>query len=99
MSVTPTAAAAAVCSMRRVRAISVRLMLRSDPPASPSVMMQYDTARPSDVHLAVLPAQPKSQSSGCATTIRMLWAVSAFSATIPMVVEPHQTPAPGAGDA
>src|SRR3954462_13173608 len=38
------------------------------PPASPSVTMQYETCSPSSVKVAIVPAAPKSTSSGCATT-------------------------------
>src|SRR5438067_1301196 len=34
--------------------MSARVMLRSEPPASPSVTMQYETARPSPVHFALV---------------------------------------------
>src|SRR3954451_11286583 len=40
----------------------------SNPPASPSVTMQYETCSPSSVKVAIVPAAPKSTSSGCATT-------------------------------
>jgi hypothetical protein len=63
-------------------ATAERLTLRSEPPASPSVTMQYDTSRPSDVQRAVLPAQPKSQSSGWATTIRMRRAESSSATAV-----------------
>src|SRR5256885_7663343 len=39
----------------------------SKPPASPSVTMQYATSTPSSVHVATVPAAPKSTSSGWAT--------------------------------
>ena len=38
----------------------------SEPPASPSVTMQYATSMPAPVITATEPAQPKSMSSGCA---------------------------------
>ena len=69
MSVTPTSAAASVCSIRLMPAICSRVMLRSEPPASPSVMMQYATSTPSPVQVATEPEQPKSMSSGWAATM------------------------------
>src|SRR5271154_4545673 len=52
-------------------ATSARLIDRSDPPASPSVTMQYATSTPAWVQTATDPAAPKSTSSGCAVTTRI----------------------------
>src|SRR5206468_10415453 len=50
--------------------ISERGTAGSKPPASPSVTMQYVTSTPASVHVATVPAAPKSTSSGWALTTR-----------------------------
>ena len=81
-SVTPTARAASSCSSRRMAAISVRLMEWSEPPASPSVAMQYATSIPRPVQVATEPAAPKSTSSGWAVTTRIRSTSSDPSSTV-----------------
>src|SRR5690348_12380910 len=53
-----------------MRGISERGTVGSNPPASPSVTMQYDTSMPASTHEATVPAAPKSTSSGWAVTTR-----------------------------
>ena len=58
--------------------------LGSNPPASPSVTMQYVTSMPRSVQAAMLPAAPKSTSSGCAvtTSTRSIWSSSSMRARL-----------------
>ena len=69
---TPTLAAACFCSSWRSLAVSSGSR-SSKPPASPSVMMQYWTSAPAAVSAAMVPAAPKSRSSGWAPKARTRW--------------------------
>jgi hypothetical protein len=68
MRVTPTVSAAASVSALRIPASFSPTSARSCVPVEPSVTMQYVTSAPASVHVATVPAQPNSMSSGCAET-------------------------------
>src|SRR5712692_1823480 len=66
-SLTPSTHAAALCSASRVAARYSPVIAGSLVPLSPLVATTYVTSQPSAQHLAIVPPQRNSASSGCAT--------------------------------